>query len=492
MPNLLFLYTDEQRFDTLAANGGRAGVMPNLERLAARSTNFSHTYCTQPICTPARGSILTGLFSHAHGATINNLAMRRQVPCLPEFLPAGSHHCAHMGKWHLGDEIFPQHGFAEWVGTEDAYHAGYSPPVEEFGPERSPYHHWLVSRGVQPWDLNASRPPERRHQAFINRFMRDQLHALPEEHCKPAFLAERAIEFLQVNRQRPWVLYVNFLEPHPPIASCRDHQYDPADVDLAWNWDRELADDQPLRLQLRAKPAAQRSEDELRRTTARYWGMNSLVDTHIGRILDCLETTGGFEDTIIVLTSDHGDMMGSYGMSGKSQMFDEAARVPLLIHSPGQSQAHRCDAPVSQIDLVPTLLDLMDQPRPDNLHGASLRAQVEGRSRETGRDVFLQWNTCPDQPQVPGRVPAHLADSCSPEQAGAAQRERVRSVVSSDGWKLNRSSIGDHELYDLATDPCERHNLYREPDHRTRCRELNERLDTWIEGVGDTTAPQGP
>ena len=338
--NLLFLYTDEQRYDTLPCMGNDRIHMPNLNRLADRSMVFERAYCTQPVCTPSRGSIVTGLYPHAHDATINNLAMSSAARCVPQFLPEGMYHCGHYGKWHLGDEIFPQHGFTEWVGTEDTYHGTYSPPVQEFGPERSAYHHWLIGRGVSPIDIMAKRKVTQWHPAYENRFFRDQVHELPEAHCKPAFLAERAIEFIQTNRQRPWVLYVNFLEPHPPNTSCRNDQYDPADVTLPYNWDQQLSEDQPLRLRLRAAGPAARGEKAVREKTARYWGMNSLVDTHAGRILDALDAVGGWDDTIIVLTSDHGDMLGSYGLGGKSNMFDEASRERRNVRHAGRWQGH--------------------------------------------------------------------------------------------------------------------------------------------------------
>ncbi len=478
--NLLFLYTDEQRFDTLACMGNDRIHMPNLNRLAERSTVFERAYCTQPVCTPSRGSIVTGLYSHAHGATVNNLPMHRDAKGLPEHLPAGSHHCAHFGKWHLGDEIFPQHGFTEWVGTEDTYHDAYSPPVEEFGPERSAYHHWLAGRGVLPEDVMASRGESQWHPAYENRFFRGQIHRLPEEHCKPAFLAERAVEFIHSNRQRPWVLFANFLEPHPPNTSCRDDQYDPADVTLHPNWNRQLSEDQPRRLRMRAKGADARNEREQRERVARYWGMNSLVDTYAGCILDALDAVNGWDETIIVLTSDHGDMLGSFGLGGKSNMFDEASRVPMLIHAPGQTLQRKVSCPVSQVDLVPTLLDMMGQPEPTKSHGQSLRPVVEGTATETDRDVFLQWGTRSDGVDV---------SAAGVEHDARVNSERIRTIVTRDCWKLNVSSIGDHELYDLQADPYERNNRYNDPGQADRIRDLRSRIVRWQQDVGDDRMP---
>ncbi len=118
-PNLLFLWTDEQRADTLAAYGNPRFHMPSLNRLADQSIVLERCYDTQPVCTPARFSVLTGQWPHASGCITNNIALRRQTKTLPKLLGDAAYHTAYMGKWHLGDEIFAQHGFQQWVSVED-------------------------------------------------------------------------------------------------------------------------------------------------------------------------------------------------------------------------------------------------------------------------------------------------------------------------------------------------------------------------------------
>jgi arylsulfatase A-like enzyme len=484
-PNLLFLYTDEQRTDTLACHGNGRGIMPNIDRLAAQATVFDRAYCTQPVCTPARGSIVTGLYSHAHGAVDNNTWLRRDAKCLPEHLPAGLYTAGHFGKWHLGDEIFPQHGFTDWRGTEDTYHCTYSPPVKEFGPERSHYHHWLLKHGVKPNTPGNMKPGDPKwHPAYENRFFRDQIHLLPEEVSRPAFLAEQALEFIRDNKARPWALYINFLEPHPPFHSCRDKQYSPADVTLAPNWKEELGPDRPLRL--RARAASEREEEKrLRETTARYWGMCSLLDDQIARIMKALDDYGLRGSTIIAFTTDHGEMLGSYGLGGKGCMFDEAAHVPMFVSLPGQKTGRRVGRPVSQIDLVPTLLDLMGQKIPPGLHGSSLAPVMTGPKTEPDRDVFIQWETGPVKHPKPAKMNARLQKLGTADQIGTAYQERVRTVVTRDGWKFNRNSLGLHELYDLNNDPMERQNLAGDSAQKDRVSDLQGKIATWQAGVED-------
>ena len=144
-PNILYIFTDQQRVDTLRCYGNEQIETPALDELASAGFVFENAYVSQPVCSPARATMLTGLWPHTAGVPACNVPLRAEVPTFAEMLPA-EYQTAFMGKWHLGDEIFPQHGFATWVGSEDSYRRGYS------APERldvlSPYHHFLVEQGV--------------------------------------------------------------------------------------------------------------------------------------------------------------------------------------------------------------------------------------------------------------------------------------------------------------------------------------------------------
>lgn len=493
MPNLLFLYTDEQRFDTFEATGNSQIEMPILNRLAGQGTTFTRTYCTQPVCTPSRGSIVSGLWPHQHGAEFNNIHIDDDVACLPELLPEGQYATGHFGKWHLGDEIYAQHGFADWRATEDTYHAFYSEAHEEFA-DRSAYHHWLIEKGIEPNDRNAKLPPEKRNAAYENRFFRDQIHRFEEEVSRPAYLGEQGAQFVEQHQEHPWVLYINFLEPHMPFYSCRDGQYDPEQVPLPENYIAPPGSDAALRARLLAAKYKSvgydgqrlQTEQDWKELTARYWGMNSLIDTHVGRILQALDQTGQLDDTIVVWTSDHGDMMASHRIMGKGLMYEESARVPLVIRLPGQSQPRRIDCPVSQIDLVPTLLDAMGHDVPDHLPGRSLLDCARGRDDQTGRNVYIQWNKPgaeidPDKP-----VPDWAEGVDDPDRIRAVDVEEIRTVVTPDGWKLNLSSIGQHELYDLTNDPGETRNVIDRPDCRETAQAMQEQIHQWQRSVDDT------
>jgi arylsulfatase A-like enzyme len=495
-PNLVFLYTDEQRFDTLAAYGNTRIRMPHLDRLARQGVVFERAYVTQPVCTPSRSSILTGRYPHTNGCIQNNIPLRPETRCLPEMLEPGVYACAHMGKWHLGDEIYPQHGCTTWRGTEDTYHRYYSDRHDEYA-DRSSYHHWLVARGVTPREWPDSEQMPWRE----NRFFRQQIHALPEEHSRPRYLAEAATEFIRTHADRPFVLYVNFLEPHMPFTSCRDEQYDPAEVTLPGNFNVPLTGEHRLHARIQAaryralgygrQPL--KTEEDWRQLIARYWGMCSLVDTYVGEILEALAANGLDEHTIVVFTSDHGDMMGSHGLLAKGFMYEESARVPLIVRLPGQKEGRRVSGPVSLIDIVPTLLDLMDHPIPGHLPGTSLRPLLEGTRTQVTRDVFIEWNVKPTEVgRRPLRLPDYAKGLCTPADARASAQDTIRTVVTADGWKLNYSSIGEHELFSLNDDPLELKNLAQDRSHAARVQNLTDRIRRWQEQTADHYPPLHP
>lgn len=481
-PNLLFIYTDEQRFDTLAAYGNRRISMPNLNRLADRSCVFHRAYVTQPVCTPSRSSLLTGLYPHANGCTANNLPLDAQIPCLPELLPPGRYATAHFGKWHLGDELFAQHGFEAWRSTEDGYNRWFGPGRD--GRAVSDYTRWLIGLGETPRNGHC--------------FGRDEAARLPESRSKPAFLAEQASQFIRENRGQPFCLYVNFLEPHMPFNGPRNGQYDPGAVPLPANHACPPTSRDHLRSRIfhAAYASGRRFEtrsadpDDMRRLIARYWGLCSQVDAHCGTILDTLESCKLWDDTIIVFTSDHGDMMGSHQLIAKCVMYEEAVRVPLLVKLPGQHEARAVAGPVSQIDMVPTLLEALGVTAPGHLQGRSLLGRMASTTRPDGGDVVVEWNGAnngldsddPARIELPDEVLA-----LGPRDALIeAITDPIRTILSGDGrWKLNVSPMGQHELYDLADAPCECVNLFGQPPVADITTDLLARLRRWQARTGD-------
>ncbi|MHC4752609.1 MAG: sulfatase-like hydrolase/transferase [Planctomycetota bacterium] len=332
-PNLLFIWTDEQRADTMAAYGNTKIHAPNLNKLAAESVVFEKAYVTQPVCTPNRSAVMTGLWPHTSGCTKNNIPLPADVQCLSEIVNNPDYRTAYMGKWHLGDEIFAQHGFQEWISMEDGYSSYYQKGRDRS--KRSDYHHFLIEHGYKP-DSGS-------------KFSRAFAARRSIEYCKPKFLELRACDFLRRHRDEPFILYINFLEPHMPFFGPLDDEHDPEQVDLPANFRDPLEDNEPLRYRIKREYYRKRyGEDEktFRELIARYWGLVTQVDRSVGAILQTLENLGLADKTIVVYTSDHGDMMGSHNLVTKGVMYEEAGDKRRDVRGSGQdsvADAHPAD-----------------------------------------------------------------------------------------------------------------------------------------------------
>ncbi len=464
--NLLFIFTDEQRYDTLKAYGNEIIEAPNLNALAEEGIVFEKAYVTQPVCTPSRSSIMTGLYPHTNGCTRNNLPLIDDFKTIVECDDFTEYRKGYYGKWHLGDEIFLQHGFDDWISFEDEYRPWYSEKHDHTA--YSDYHHWLLDKGYTPPNKLKDGSPC---------FSRSTACRMKEEHCKPAFIAEKASEFITENSNNPFILYINFLEPHMPFFGPRDDQYDPMEVTLPENFNMIPDENTPHHTRLRIESSKSKykqfmdteepTELDWRKLIARYWGMVSQVDTAVGRILDTLKKSGAYDDTLIVFTSDHGDMMGSHRFVTKDIQYEEAVRVPLIMKIPGaKANGGMISAPVGQIDLAPTLLDYLGKKIPDEIQGYSWKPMLEGTGELIEKNVFVEWS-----PQVNGE-----------------ERDKdhsIRTIITPDGWKFNWELYGEHELYNLKDDPHEAHNLYGRTEFRLVVDELITELKNWQNRTDD-------
>lgn len=453
--NLLLIWTDEQRADTMACYGNDFIKTPHLNRLADESFVFEKAYCTQPVCTPSRASILTGLWPHTHRCTTNNTPLPKDCPTMAEMLTG--YHSAYYGKWHLGDEIAAQRGFVEWKSFEDgAYRPFYSDP--ELLKQRSDYHHYLSRLGY---------PPQETAKDGAAVFSRDQAAGLPARHTKAGFLGREAAEFIgRQSAKRPWFLSVNFLEPHMPFFGPYNDMYAPEEIPVgpAFGVPPSSAMAEKKR-RTAARYGAKgfgglplATEADWRRVRANYYGLVSLVDDSVGRILDALEASGQADDTIVVFTSDHGDMMGDHACLAKNLTYEQSIGIPLLIRNPRLSaKQRRIPGYVSQIDLVPTLLDLLGQEIPPHLQGRSLRPVLEGGGDLGDNEVFVEWNN----------------------------GDTWRTIITPDGWKLNLSPTDQCELLNLKDDPWEMRNRFHDPECRSRVLDLGARIQSWQKKSGD-------
>jgi arylsulfatase A-like enzyme len=477
--NLLFIFTDQQRYDTMACYGNEMIQSPNLNRLADESVVFDRAYVTQPICTPARSSIMTGLYPHTTGCTSNNIPLRAEFPTIAEMV-SPEYHRAYIGKWHLGDEVIAQHGFETWISTMDRYRQHYTDPA--YLSQLSSYYHFLVEHGFEP---------DKEHEG-ARIFSRRAAARMPEEFTKARFVGRETARFLRVCGGRPFIAYANFFEPHPPHISPFDDLYPPEELVVGASFRRRPPENAALANRLKAEAYLRGSELHnvdiateagWRAVRAKYFGQVTLVDRAVGEILQALDETGLWENTIIVFTSDHGDMMGDQGMFQKGPMYDGSTRVPLLVRLPGKNPGQRrIYEPVSQADLLPTLLDLLDQRTPKGLHGKSWRPYLEGAGKFDSGDVVMEtYSSGGSKVSKWLRLEQNLPDLPWERMEGP-----WRTIISPDRFKLNLSPVDQCELYDLDSDPDERINLFDLPEQQARIRDMAARLRAWQARTSDT------
>ncbi|MEM7108670.1 MAG: sulfatase-like hydrolase/transferase [Bacteroidota bacterium] len=458
-PNLVFILTDEQRYDTSAPYGNMQIKTPNLNRLGEGGVVFERAYVASPVCSPARSTILTGLYPHTNGVTSNSIPLSDTVKTFPELINDPEYNSAYIGKWHLGRENDAWHGFDYRFSTEGWY-------TDDDTTNQTDYNKWLVAKGYQP-DLTDSKT-----------FSRSFVSTLPYEDSKSKFIELKGLEFIEANKEQPFILYLSFLEPHFPHNGPFNHIHDTSTMVLDSSYYRF---DRPAQGPLNDHMLTGYPSRELpiKELVARYWGLVHQVDLTIGKVLDKLRDADLEENTIVVFTSEHGIMLKKFGQNGKSVMYDQSSRVPFIIKAPGVNPISVAQ-PVSHIDLVPTLLDLFHVPIPGQLQGQSLLPIMHGRKTPEST-VFMEW--------IPKGYSALDIKFC-PEWASlrdcvAAKNAQVRTAVTSDGWKLIWNNTHQSQLFNLNKDREELTNLYQDPAYTKQIEVLEDQILTWQNETND-------
>ena len=467
-PNLIVFLPDQLRRKSIACYGAEKVHAPNLNKLATTSTVFEQAYVTHPICVPSRSSLMTGTWPHANGCTRNGSILNPRWLCLPEMIADKDYRTGYMGKWHLADEVFAQHGFEEWISTEDGYAKKFSPGRDKKA--LTDYAKFLISRGLKP---------DQKAGGFGRRFAAD----LEGDLRKPKFLERHACDFLARHQREPFILFVAFLEPHPPYNGPWNNEHPLDEIEIEPSANHHLSEDVPLRYRLREEYHHKNfgsTPDEYRKVKQKYLGLVTEIDLSIGAILAQMERLGQADDTIVVLSSDHGDMMGAHRLIGKGVMFNESASVPYLVHLPGQRRMNRVAQPVSHIDFVPTILDLLGKPAHPQCVGQSMATLVK-EGELAPKLIFAQWS--PAQGERKKKRGTQLA---SEEQIEQAMGESTRTVISPEGWKLNLRDKDKNELYNLRDDPGEEHNFYYDGHHQEVIARFTGEIHKWQESARDS------
>src|SRR6478736_10080894 len=463
-PNLILFLPDQQRADTLACYAGVKVHAPNLNKLAAESVIFERTYVTHPVCTPSRSSLMTGTWPHINGCTRNSVPLDRRFRVFPELMQDQDYRTAYIGKWHLGEDGPAGRGFEHYISTDG--HGDYSD--------------FLISKGVAPDKSNG-------------RFSEVAISNLPIELSRPKFLEKHACDFIKKHQRHPFILVVAFVEPHSPYNGPLNDVNPLDEVELDRTATLPERENIPLRYRLmrewqEAEALLDRERlpiqlffgitpDEYRSIKQRYLGLVTLVDQSIGAILGCLERFGLRDDTIVVHTSDHGDSLGAHHLFGKETMFEEATRVPWLIRLPDQTGPKMISNPVSHIDFVPTLLDLLGRSNHPQCAGKSLLPLINDATA-LPNNVFLEW--APNRTKV--KKGSRLARR---RMIKRAVEESTRALISPEGWKLCLRDKDLNELYNLRDGPLETRNLYADGQYAPVILRLTDAIHRWQESNHD-------
>ena len=459
-PNILWICSDQQRFDSLGCYGNPFVQTPNLDRLAQEGVLFEHAYSQSPVCTPSRASFLTGRYPRTTRCRQNGQAIPPDEVLVTKLFRDAGYACGLAGKLHLAP-CNPQ----VCKGTEARIDDGYDQFFWSHDPSDAWFTHdyiqWLRDKGLH----RDSKPFQESKYVQV----------IPsEEHSQTTWSIERAISFIggAERFKQPWFFSLNMFDPHhafdPPVAALERYRDVIDDIPLPNYVEGEL-ENKPIWQQIdhtgaygnrAGYPYTEMSDTDHRWLRAAYWAMIDVIDTQVGRLLDFLEETGQRENTIIIFTSDHGEMLGDHGIYLKGPYFYEpAVRVPLIISGPGMlNNGNRSDALVELVDLAPALLEASDMERHSGMQGQSLLPLLTGeKDLDTHRDdVYCEYYNAMGWHREPA---AHAT----------MVRSRQHKIVVAHG-------TGGGELYDLKLDPQETNNLWDSADHTAIRLEMQERV----------------
>ena len=456
--NVLFLISDDLN-NLLGCYGDPLARTPNLDKLAARGVRFDRAYCAYPLCGPSRNSLLTGLYPNTTGVHSNGQMFRQTNPShvsLPQAFRHQGYLAARIGKlFHYGVPVS--------IGTD-----GYDDPASweiEFNPagvDRLEEEPRMFS--LDPGNLGSA-------LSWYASPSRDALHTDGIIASEAEWVLERCAQ----RKDRPFFLALGFFRPHTPFAAPKDPYfgYYPEKKMPVVQGVKEDEKDIPAPALGSRKKEEEKLTDDLRRQARQaYYASISFMDAQVGRVLGTLDRLGLADNTIIVFTSDHGYHLGEHGLWKKSSVFEESARVPLLIVAPGVSHRNTVvKTPVSHVDLYPTLAVLAGVATPSNLQGQSLVPMLKDSSTKGRGWALTQVVRRESSGGGKRRATAVSGDGPGGRYSGYSLRtDRWRYTEWGDGGRLGR------ELYDHDNDPRELTNLAAAPAHAGTVRNLSQQL----------------
>ena len=470
MPSVLFFMLDQWRFDCLGANGNPIIRTPNLDRLAARSANFTQACVQAPVCVPSRISFLTGRYPHSHKNRVNYTPYRQPEAMMQRLFGEAGYATGSVGKLHFHPPT-----------ADHARSTGFDRVLLDDGiPRTDPYSDYVKWR-------NASDPKRDVHYRATVRPPPDggnPHRAVIDRHYTPtSWTARETLGMLRefASSEKPFFLFSSFFKPHSPhtIPEPYDALYNDVEIPLPERVGLDYIQTLPLpvrKMILRGSPPYGMARRDLQWRYRSYYGDMTWLDEEIGQILLELERLGLASETIIIVTSDHGDQMLEHGLFGKNVFFEDSVRIPLLVSWPDRIRSGVYSELVETVDVLPSLLELCQLPVPDTVQGTSFAPLVAGsRSEYTSREAQFAENIMPEV--ITNGDEGYFF---VPGKGIAGVRHPDAKMVRTSRWKLNYYVGHGGELYDLRNDPGERRNLYGDPRHRGTVAELKGLLLDWL------------
>ena len=453
-PNVLFIISDDLN-NLLGCYDDPLAKTPNIDRLAARGVQFNKAYCAFPLCGPSRNSMLTGLYPNSTGIHANSQIFRQTIPSqvsLPQAFRQAGYLAVRVGKLY-------HYNVPNSIGTN-----GHDDPGS-----------WEI-------ECNPAGVDRLEEQPSITTLTPNQFggtlswFASPksDKHHTDSLLADDAewiLERCAKHKERPFFLAVGFFRPHTPYVAPKEPYFSlhPEDkMPVVTGVKEDQADIPPAGLGSYKKEQDKLTDPLRRQARQAYNASISFMDAQVGRVVDALDRLGLAENTIIVFTSDHGYHVGEHGLWQKQSLFEESARVPLLIVAPGKAKKNvRSESLVSHVDLFPTLADLCGVAKPTNLQGQSLVPILSDPSTE-GRGWALT------QVVRGGRINRGGASAAIGDDGGRFFGYSLRTAR----WRYTEWGEGEagKELYDHNADPKELTNLANKPEHQQVVAELSAKL----------------
>ncbi|MCZ8309476.1 MAG: sulfatase-like hydrolase/transferase [Magnetospirillum sp.] len=496
-PNILLITSDQQRGDCYGFEG-RKVLTPHLDMLAQSGTRFSACITPNVVCQPSRASILTGLLPRTHGVWDNGIDLDTDIgeAGFGGTFARGGWRTGFIGKAHFSTfHTFKPSGRPECRSSSQDYGADWSGPYMGFQhvdmmiaghnmflPQKPPqglqYEAWYHKdgRGDRLDKLFSTKlPPDVGAAQTWN-------SALPSAFHNSTWIGDRTLDFIQANKDTPWLAWASFPDPHHPFDApspwCYMHHPDAVDLPVhrtldldrrPW-WHRaslegtpKLADPELQSFRSKQSRTPAQSDLQLRHLIANYYGMISLIDHNVGRILLGLERLGLDRDTLVVYSTDHGDWLGDHGLLLKGPMhYDGLLRVGCIVRGPGVPAGKIVQHPVSTLDFASTFYDYAGLSAGRALHSRSLRPLIEGTA---SRDfAYNEWDL-------------------HPSRCGVALR--LRTVRTKTHKLTLELDSGAGEFYDLANDPSEMDNRFSDPAMAAIQRELSDMIRSRPQDVRD-------